>query len=143
MIRSLQVLSTAAMERQPGIVPYKAERQATSLDDQCSFHLDERAVQPNPTQVMQSAKSVTLPFMIAIMDTDLIHQKQNPSQQLLKILCSEENVCIDAVGILSTGTENNWIGAQVLNRSGPQPRSRIPKETYTDFKASVSAPQKL
>ena len=121
------------MERQPGIVPYKAERQAMSLVNQCSFHQDERAVQPNATQAMQSAKSVTLPFMVEIMDTDLIYQKQNPSQQHLKILCREENVWIDAMGTLDTGTENNWIGGHVLNRSGPQPRSRIPEETYTDF----------
>ena len=70
--------------------------------------------------------------MVAIMHTDLIHQKQNPSRQHLKILCREDNVWIDAMGILATGTENNWIGSHVLNRSGPQPRSRIPKDTYTD-----------
>ena len=139
MIRSLQVLSTAAMERQPGIVPYKAERQAMSLNDQCSPHPDKRAVQPNPTQAMESAKSVTLPFMVAIMHTDLIYQKENPSKQHLKILCRGGNVWIDVMGTLSTGIEDNWIGGHALNRSGPQPRSRIPEETYIDAQGGRSS----
>ena len=37
------------------------------------------------------------------------------------------------MGTLDTGTEDNWIGAHVLSRSGPQPRSRIEDENYTDF----------
>ena len=132
MIRSLQVLSTAAMERQTGIVPYKAEEQAMSVNDQCSYHPDKRAVQPNSTQAMESAESVTLLFMVAILHTDLIYQKQNPSVQHLKILCRKANVWIDVLGTLSTGIEDNWIGGHALNRSGPQPRSRIPEETYID-----------
>ena len=37
------------------------------------------------------------------------------------------------MGTLDTGTENNWIGVHVLNRTGPQPRSKIPEEIYSDF----------
>ena len=122
------------MERQIGIVPYKAENQAMSLDNQCSFHLDKHAGRPNPTQAMESAQPVTLAFMVAIMHTDLIRQKQNPSRQHVKILCREKDEWIDATGTLATGTEHNWIGSHVLNRSGPQPRSRIPEEIYTDSK---------
>ena len=66
------------------------------------------------------------------MHTDLVYQKENPSKQHLKILCRERNVWIDVMGILSTGIEDNWIGGHALNRSGPQPRSRIPEETYID-----------
>ena len=121
------------MERHPGIVPREAESQAMSPNNQCSFHLDERAVQQDPTWAMEPAKSVTLPFMVVRTHTDFIYQKQNPSQQQLKILCREENVWIDAMGILDTGTEDNWIGAHVLSRSGPQPRSTIKKENYTDI----------
>lgn len=66
------------------------------------------------------------------MHTDLVYQKENPSKQHLKILCRERNVWIDVMGTLSTGIEDNWIGGHALNRSGPQPRSRIPEETYID-----------
>ena len=120
------------MERQPGNVPYEAEKQAMSLNDQCSFSPDKRAVKPNPTQAMSSAKSVILPFMVTILHTDLVYQNDNPSRQHLKILCREGNVWIDVMGVLSTGIEDNWIGGHALNRSGPQPRSRIPEETCID-----------
>ena len=101
--------------------------------NQCSFHLDQRALQHNPTSAIEPAKSVTFPFMIEITHTDLIQQKQIHSRQHLKVLCREENVWIDAMGTLDTGTEDNWIGAHVLSRSGAQPRSRIKEENYTDF----------
>ena len=120
------------MDRQPGIVSYEAESPAMSLNDQSSFHPDKRAVQPNPTQAMESAESVTLLFMVALLHTDPICRKQNPSVQHLKILCMKANVWIDVLGTLSTGIEDNWIGGHALNRSGPQPKSRIPKETYID-----------
>ena len=120
------------MERQTGNVPYKAKEQATSLNDQGSYHPDKRAVQPNPTQAMESAESVTLLSMVVILHTDLIYQKEIPSRQHLKIFCREGNVWIDVMGVLSTGTEDNWIGGHALNRSGPQPRSSIPEETYID-----------
>ena len=82
--------------------------------------------------------------MVAIMDTDLIYQKQNPSQQHLKILCREENVWIDAMGTLSTGTEKNWIGAQALKHSIALDSSRdqeFEKKPTPMFEANVSAPQ--
>ena len=60
------------MERQPGIVPNEADRQAMSPNDQCSFHLDERALQHNPTWAKETAKSVIFPFMMVITHTDLI-----------------------------------------------------------------------
>lgn len=132
MIRSLEFLSTATMERQSGNVPYEAERKAMSLNDQRLSHPDNRGVQPNPAQAMESAKSVTLPFMVTIIHTDLVYQEENYSRQHLKILCRGANVWIDVMATLSTGIEDNWIGGRALNRSGPQPRSRIPEETYID-----------
>ena len=95
------------MEKQSGIVPYKAGRQAISPTDRRSSPPDNRGVQPNPSQTMESAKSVKLPFMVTMIHTDLVYQEENYSRQHLKILCRGPNVWIDVMATLSTGVEDN------------------------------------